>query len=111
MDDENAILDSIVARVEKKFAGKHAGEVRSISYKLYVDSTDDDAVRFRVILANRPDDELHDPAELQVIDDALAQELRSRGIERIPYAEFATESEDASSNDGGDLSASPGHQA
>ncbi len=68
-------------------------------------------MRFSVILADRSDDKLHDPLELETIDEALAEELRSKGNERIPYTEFATETENAALNDEGHFPASPGPQA
>ena len=110
MTDEAAIIDVVVEDVQKRFSGYQAADVRSIAYTLYVDSTGDDAVRFRIILADRADNELHDAMELEKIDDVLAKEIRARGIERIPYTEFATETEDAWSDDEGDFSASTGPQ-
>jgi hypothetical protein len=111
MIDEGAILDAVVENVQRKFAGYGPADVRSITYTLYVDSTGDDAVRFRIILADRPDNELHDAMELRKIDDALAEAIRSKGLERIPYADFATETEDSETDDDGEFSASPGPQA
>ena len=67
--------------------------LRSIEAELYLDSTGDAAVRFVVVLADRAGGGLHNSEDLKKIDAALAEALLIREIERIPYTEFVTESE------------------
>ena len=110
MTEVGTILDAVAEDVESRFAGYEPADVRSITYTVYADWRGHDAVRFRIILADRPGHELHEAIELEEIDDALVKESRSRGIARIPYTEFATESEHAESVDDGGMCTSPGPQ-
>lgn len=94
MNHTKETIEEIANDVKRRFCGGERPEVRRIDVELYVDSTGDDAIRFRIMLADKKDpDATYTLDELEPIDKALADAIRDKDIARIPYTEFGTESE------------------